>query len=359
MSKMTAEQEKGIFKAAVVVNDEAGLPNFMTMFYMEPGTYKEEDVPEMFKVNGEIMAAILISQYTNTVINGIPVSLPYQKPVESMGHDESAAACRRKGEGWHLMTNAEWVYLMKDAAAAGHKISGNTDYGKNADNQEKKGCCYDGYTVLTGTEPLAWSHDGTVEGVFGLCGNFWERVAGLRLHKGVIEYIPDNNAAAEDYMRQDQAWVVARTEEPGEEGLPFGKPLYLGTQCEKVVLTDGELAGGWTGCHMKDLKLAGSLKEVPDIIHRLGILPQDWKQEKAGLWLDSELEEAVPFRGSGFYSTSDGGVAALHLRYARSTVSDVVSFRSALFLKDWKLVTEILGRARQRTQKGKRKCKQD
>ena len=45
MSKMTAEQEKGIFKAAVVVNDEAGLPNFMTMFYMEPGTYKEEDVP--------------------------------------------------------------------------------------------------------------------------------------------------------------------------------------------------------------------------------------------------------------------------------------------------------------------------
>ena len=33
MSKMTAEQEKGIFKAAVVVHDEAGLPNFMTMFY--------------------------------------------------------------------------------------------------------------------------------------------------------------------------------------------------------------------------------------------------------------------------------------------------------------------------------------
>ena len=129
MSKMTTEQEKGIFKAAVVVNDEAGLPNYMTMFYMEPGTCKPEDVPEVFKVNGEIMAAILISQYTNTVINGIPVSLPYQKPVESMGHDESAAACRRKGPGWHLMTNAEWVYLMKDAAAAGHIISGNTSYG--------------------------------------------------------------------------------------------------------------------------------------------------------------------------------------------------------------------------------------
>lgn len=327
MSRMTTEQEKGIFKAAVVVNDEAGLPNYMTMFYMEPGTYKPEDVPEVFKVNGEIMAAILISQYTNTVINGIPVSLPYQKPVESMGHDESAAACRRKGPGWHLMTNAEWVYLMKDAAAAGHIISGNTDYGKNADNPEEKGYCYDGYTV------------------FGLYGNFWERVAGLRLHKGVIEYIPDNNAAAEDFKPQDPAWVVARTEEPGEEGLPFGKPLYLDAQCGKVVLTDGQIAGGWNCCHMRDLQLAGSLKEVPDIVHRLGILPQDWQQEKAGIWADSELEEAVPLRGSGFSNTSSGGVAALALHYARSIVHSNVSFRSALYLKDWKLVTELLGRA--------------
>ena len=345
MSKMTTEQEKGIFKAAVVVNDEAGLPNYMTMFYMEPGTCKPEDVPEVFKVNGEIMAAILISQYTNTVINGIPVSLPYQKPVESMGHDESAAACRRKGPGWHLMTNAEWVYLMKDAAAAGHTISGNTDYGKNADNPEEKGYCYDGYTVLTGTEPLAWSHDGTPGGVFGLCGNFWERVAGLRLHKGMIEYIPDNNAAAADFKPQDPAWTIARTEEPGEEGLPFGKPLYLDAQCGKVVLTDGQIAGSWNCCHMKDLQLAGSLKEVPDIIHRLGILPQDWQQEKAGLWIDSELEEVVPVRGSGFGSTSGGGVAALDLSIVRSRVYNDVSFRSALYLKDWKLVTDLLGRA--------------
>ena len=96
---------------------------------------------------------------------------------------------------------------------------------------------------------------------------------------------------------------------------------------------------------MRDLKLAGSLKEVPDIIHRLGILPQDWQQEKAGIWVDSELEEAVPFRGSCFHHTSGGGVAALHLDGARSHVSRGVSFRSALYLKDWKLVTDILGRA--------------
>lgn len=85
--------------------------------------------------------------------------------------------------------------------------------------------------------------------------------------------------------------------------------------------------------------------EVPDIVHRLGILPQDWQQEKAGIWADSELEEAVPVRGSRFSNTSSGGVAALGLLSARSLVYNFVSFRSALYLKDWKLVTELLGRA--------------
>ena len=33
-------------KKAVIVMDSAGLPNYMTMFYMEPGTYEPEDVPE-------------------------------------------------------------------------------------------------------------------------------------------------------------------------------------------------------------------------------------------------------------------------------------------------------------------------
>lgn len=35
-------------KKAVIVKDRLGLPNYMTMFYMEPGTYKEEDVADNF-----------------------------------------------------------------------------------------------------------------------------------------------------------------------------------------------------------------------------------------------------------------------------------------------------------------------
>ena len=70
-----------------------------------------------------------------------------------------------------------------------------------------------------------------------------------------------------------------------------------------------------------------------------------WQQEEAGIWADSNLEETVPFRGSGFGYASSGGVSALRLDDARSNVYSGVSFRSALYLEDWKLVTELLGRA--------------
>ena len=329
-----------IKKKAVIVKDEHGLPNYMTMFYLEPllstGQGAGFKTPEMFIVDGKAVCAVLISQYTNVTIKGIPASLPYQKPAERVNYTNAARMCREKGKGWHLMTNAEWEYLMEEADRLGHKIGGNTDNGKNAENPEEKGWCYDGYTCLTGIDQLAWSHDGTKDGVFGLCGNFWEWVAGLRLHRGMIEYIRDNDAAAADYGEYSKEWVQAAVD---------GRELFLDVQCGKVVLTDGQIAGDYDGGHMKDLKLAGSLKEVPEIIHKLGILPRGWKTEKAGIWVDSELEEAVPLRGSGFSSTSDGGVAALYLDDPRSLSSFIVAFRSALYLEDWKLVTEILAGA--------------
>lgn len=92
---------------------------------------------------------------------------------------------------------------------------------------------------------------------------------------------------------------------------------------------------------MADLQLE-ELEEMPEIAYKLGIVPHDWKNETAGIWADNELEEAVPIRGSSFGSTSDGGAGALHLDNPRSLVYYNVSFRSALFLESWELVTDLL-----------------
>lgn len=320
-------------KKAVIVMDSAGLPNYMTMFYMEPGTYEPEDVPELFKIRNKIVPAVLVSQFTNTMIKGVPASLPYQQPKHTISYDEAAAACGRKGKGWHLMTNTEFVYLLHEAEELGHTIGGNTNYGSNSKNEQESGVRYDSAgRTLTGCAPLTWSHDGTADGVFGLCGNFWEWVTGLRLHKGVIEYTKNNDAAVDGYTTETQDWQIATVN---------GKPLRLYGNDGVTLSTKEDVEVAWDGCHIKDLQLE-ELEEMPEIAYKLGIVPHDWKNETAGIWADNELEEAVPIRGSGFGNTSVGGAGALPLRNPRTHVNGSVSFRSALFLESWELVTDLL-----------------
>ena len=320
-------------KKAVIVMDSAGLPNYMTMFYMEPGTYEPEDVPELFKIRNKIVPAVLVSQFTNTMIKGVPASLPYQQPKHTISYDEAAAACGRKGKGWHLMTNTEFVYLLHEAEELGHTIGGNTNYGSNSKNEQESGVRYDSAgRTLTGCDPLTWSHDGTADGVFGLCGNFWEWVTGLRLHYGVIEYTKNNDAAVDGYTTEAPDWQAATVN---------GKPLRLYGNDGVTLSTKEDVEVAWDGCHIKDLQLE-ELEEMPEIAYKLGIVPHDWKNETAGIWADNELEEAVPVRGWSFLNTSNGGAGALGLDSARSNVYGIVSLRSALFLESWELVTDLL-----------------
>ena len=155
----------------------------------------------------------------------------------------------------------------------------------------------------------------------------------MRLHKGVVEYTPNNDAAVEGYTEKPD-WTVAEVN---------GRPLKLyGNSAGDVVMSVAEeIEENWEGCHMADLQLE-ELEEMPEIAYKLGIVPHDWKNETAGIWADNELEEAVPLRGSGFYIASYGGAGALNLYNPRSVVSDGVSFRSALFLESWELVTDLL-----------------
>ena len=122
-----------------------------------------------------------------------------------------------------------------------------------------------------------------------------------------------------------------------------GRPLKLhGNSAGDVVMSVAEeIEENWDGCHIKDLQLE-ELEEMPEIAYKLGIVPHDWKNETAGIWADNELEEAVPLRGSGFDGASNGGAGALLLLYPRSGVYYNVSFRSALFLESWELVTDLL-----------------
>ena len=168
--------------------------------------------------------------------------------------------------------------------------------------------------------------------MYGLKGNVWEIVTGLRLQKGRVEHIPNNDAAAVSTAGDSAAWQQAETED--------GKPIYLSGGHGVAVTTDGAKED-WDGVHMRDIRLDG-LESIPQIIFDLGILPPDYKQRKDGIYVDSEQAEAVPFRGSSFRGASHAGASAVGLNSPRSGVNVSIGFRSALYVKNWKQIADKL-----------------
>ena len=300
----------------VVLFDEGGRMNIMVRF--TPG----EDPEPMFRIRGKIAKAVYISKYENTLIDGIPCSLPLQQPAVNVSFEEAEELCRRKGNGWHLMTNAEWMYLQKEAEKEGTLPHGNTDFGRSHEARTETGDVYDDMHVLTGSGPDTWSHDHTPEGVYDLCGNDWEHIHGLRLHKGMIEYIKDNDAAAEetDTGENSSEWIPVMCD---------GKPVGISAKNGSLKLTTDNIVRDWEGCRFREV--VNGLSHTPEMLEELGIIQIDDKCKEAGFFADSALEEAIPCRGSGFGDAGGGGVGALSWDYPRTSSGNYISFRSAYY----------------------------
>ena len=310
----------------VVLFDKAGLPSIMVKFTPEDG----KPLDPVFMVCGRKAKAIYISKYENTLVKGVPCSVPYAQAANCIDFDTASRLCREKGEGWHLMTNAEWEYLHNESIEGRTLPHGNTASGAYFFDKSETGEKYDYGHTLTGSGPVTWTHTHTPDGVCDLCGDNWEMTAGLRLHKGAVEYIKDNDAAVADLSPDSEAWQQAQT--------AAGETIYLDASSGNVVVTtQAPEEDCWDGCRFKDMEI--ELEEVPEILRKLGIVPQNVEEETAYIYADSGEEEAVPFRGSSFHHPSNGGLGALYLYNPRSNVYDFVGFRSA-YVEFEKLETE-------------------
>ena len=299
----------------VVLFDNGGLPSIMVKFTPEAG----KPLDPVFMVCGRRAKAIYISKYENTIVKGIPCSIPFAKAANCIDFNAASALCRGKGDGWHLMTNAEWEYLHNESLSGGTMPHGNTARGSYYFDEDESGEKYDYGHTLTGSGPVTWTHTHTPDGVCDLCGDNWEMVAGLRLVKGAIEYIKDNDAAVADLSPDSEAWQRAKT--------AAGQDIFLDASSGGVTVTTEAPEDGWNGCRFKGMEI--NLEEVPDILRQLGIVPENVKEEKAYIYADSGEDETIPFRGSGFDYTSNGGLGALRLSDPRSRVRSFVGFRSA------------------------------
>lgn len=303
----------------VVLFDKNNLPSVMVKYTPEA----DKPLDEMFIIGGRKAKAIYISKYSNTMIKGVPCSIPFAKPAANITLDEASELCRNKGPHWHLMTTAEWEYLHNESIERDTMPHGNTKGGHYYWDESESGIIYSyGYT-LAGSGPVTWSNTHDASGVYDLCGNHWELTAGSRIRKGRIEYIKNNDAAIADISKESDAWQAAKTDD--------GKDIYIIPTENGLRLTTSKPNGeiSWNYCPFNKLEI--NLDEVPKILQQLGFVPANIEEEKAYIYADADLEEAVPLRGSSCNYTSYGGVGALGLGSERSNSLSNIAFRSAYF----------------------------
>ena len=188
----------------VAIYDNAGIPSIMRRFRKTTNKklFKGSDKTHpAFIIDGVEYDEIYISVYENCNINGKPYSLPYQPPwIRTTLHD-AIDACTSKGEGWHMLTAAEWGLLANTSLMLNTLPHGNTHHAHYHANEAEHGeidrspNVRNNTITLTGSGPATWTHDHTPKGVHDLCGNVSEMIHGLRISNGELQMIKDNDAA--------------------------------------------------------------------------------------------------------------------------------------------------------------------
>lgn len=300
-----------------IIFDNRGIPDIMVVF-----TPDELGLPA--EIRGKAVKEYAISKYPNTLIGGVPYSMPYQQPAVNINHDEAIRLCEAKGPGWHLLTNDEWAALAHQSRKNGALPHGNTDCGKSHSHPEETGTTYKDASgsskTLTGSGPETWNHTHTAEGVADMCGNIWEHVGGIRFMDGQVQVIPDNGAAAgADQSRDSKEWQAIHTAD--------GDPVYYKVEDGEISLqpvTPG--CKDYDGVEFKDLN--AEAMDVPEKLIELGLYPAPGYEGTDYFWLDTDGERIV-LRGGSWHNGASAGVFCFH-GYSRALVRWDVGFRSAL-----------------------------
>lgn len=310
------KEHKFVKETPVVIYDKDGFPSMMLK--LKNTAPSKEEADPIFIVKGQEYDSVYLSRFVNSIRDGHAVSLPFMNPAVSLDMDEMIAACKAKGEKWHLLTIREWRYIV-DRAIEG--LHGNTSLGSSHKDASEHGIKGNYGLTLTGSGPASWFHNGDKEtGIADVVGLVWKTVAGLRLKNGVLEYMKDNDAAAPD----------ADLSADSKEFLQImvdGLPVRIGSDGDGLKITTDEVSEyDWDERRNVEVDLVN----VPEILKDLGIVTDNMEESREWLAADPELEECVCFVGASFNNTSDSGPSALSLSYVRSLVNTSLGFFSAL-----------------------------
>lgn len=200
-----------------------------------------------FIVNGQEIPGVYIGKFQSSVSGGRAYSLPAKDPTTNVNLDTVVAQNCAKGGGFHEITAAEWSAIALWCHKNGTEPKGNNNYGRDVSETLYKAVpttsLDSGKTarVATGTGPVTWSHDGTLEGVWDMNSNVWECCTGMRLVHGELQVIPYNDAADPtcDLSATSAAWKAIKAAATSWDDL-FVTPDGNGT-------TQGTVKLDWDG----------------------------------------------------------------------------------------------------------------
>ena len=308
-----------------------------------------------FIVNGVTKPTLYIGKYqcitagVDGAASSRALSLPNRDPSNAIHFDNARLACKQNGTGWHLMTNAEWAALALQCKNKGFMPRGNNNYGKDVGEATVKGTPAHYYDVagtkyigrtLTGSGPVAWSHDGTPYGVYDLNGNVYEWVGGMRLNNGEIQILADNSAAdnTKDQAVGSAEWKAVLQDgslvAPGTAGTlkydSTGADSGVGTDVGDILLSTAiinSLPTSYAHNTFQTTAAAGGVT-VPNLLKLLGLMPVD-ADHGGDCHYMRNAGERLPLRGGCWLNTPDAGVFFLNLSLLRSLAGSTLGFRAA------------------------------
>ena len=329
-----------------VIFDDLGKPSIMVlvpkMKYSDVITGGTQETMPWWIVDG-VEKNIWVSKYINTVVNDRAYSLALKDPKCYINFDQAVAACRKKGQGWHLNQNGIFAALNLWCMKNGFIPRGNTNWDASYEKAWERGMNtyidgeHKGGRTATGSGPVTWNHDGTPAGIADLCGNTWEWVSGLRLVDGEIQIIPYGNSMKLtcNMGANSTEWKAIMPDgtlvEPGTEGtLKIDRTSASdGTLRINTTVTTRTTDSNDTSSLFKNVKAASGVS-IPKLLIAAGIFPETG-MTTPGVFYARNHGERLPLRGSRFSDTSFGGAAALYVSVPRTGSYNSVSLRSAYY----------------------------
>ena len=326
-----------------VIYDDIGMPSIMygvpKMKYSDIITGGTDEVLPFWIVDGEEKNTIWVSKFPNIVESDRAYSLGMRLPKNYITFDQAVAACKNKGNGWHLNQTGIFACLNLLSQKLGTVPHGNPNYGKDYYHAYEHGIQPQGETgrTLTGSGEPTWYHNHDTSGIADLCGNVWEWTGGLRLVDGEIQIIPYGNCMKLDcdMSATSTLWKAIMPDgtlvEPGTAGTlkidrtsASDATLRINTSVTTQTTDSND-----TNVVFKDTKAVSGVS-IPKLLIALGLFPDSGVTGYGNdrFWARNNGER-LPFRGSAFGGASLSGPSALSLSSVRSYSHVFIGFRSA------------------------------